>query len=92
MSDAWELLTANATDTTDAWLALNSQECGGGSTYGAAVDEIPFTLGEPIQLTATIASQELIGNIAIIAVTATVSPVNVTGTLTTESIPITEGC
>ena len=91
MSDAWETLIANATDTTDAWTALNSQE-GGGSIPGSAVDEIPFTLGEPIQLTATISSQELTGNTAIIAATAVVSPVNVTGTLITESIPITEGC
>ena len=29
MADAWEIIVANATDTSDAWAALNSQETGG---------------------------------------------------------------
>ena len=91
MADSWETLVAKATDTTDAWAALTSQKCSG-STPGSAVDEIPFALGEPIQLTATISSQELTGSTAVVSATAVVSPVNVTGTLVTESIPITEGC
>lgn len=91
MADAWDTVVAHATDTTDAWSALNSQECDS-PTYGSAVDEIPFALGEPIQLTATISSQELTGSTAVVSATAVVSPVNVTGTLVTESIPITEGC
>ena len=42
MPDAWETLTANATDTSDAWAALNSQGCSG--IIGRAVDEINFRL------------------------------------------------
>ena len=28
MADAWEIIVTNATDTSDAWAALNSQETG----------------------------------------------------------------
>lgn len=49
MSDAWTLLAANATDTTDAWTALNSQQATSGIP-GKPIDEIRFTLADPFEL------------------------------------------
>lgn len=42
MSNAWEILTANATDTTDAWAALNSKV--GSVGTGLVVDELKFNM------------------------------------------------
>lgn len=91
MSTAWELLTINATDTTNAWSALNSQECGG-SISGSAVDEIPFSLNIPIIIGATLQDKQVIGNLSSKEISATFESVLVSSTVETEPIVIREGC
>lgn len=89
--DAWELLTANAADTTDAWAALGSQQTTSGIP-GSAVDEIPFTVGDVVQLSATISPSTVLGTLSLVTTSASLQPTALSSTLVTESIPITEGC
>ena len=90
MADAWEIITANATDTSDAWAALNSQQTAGG-TPGAAVDEIPFTLGEPIVLTAVLTPQAVTASpVETGKITAAVANVKVEHDMDIETLPIVE--
>lgn len=91
MADAWEIITAHATDTSDAWTALNSQQTSGGGTPGAAVDEIPFTLGEPIVLTAVLTPQSITASpVETGKITATVANVKVDHDMDIETLPIVE--
>ena len=90
MPDAWEILTANATDTTDAWAALNSQQTSSG-TPGTAVNEIPFSLGETIQLTSLLAPQAITATaVAVEPIQADFAAVDMEYATETEALPILE--
>lgn len=91
MADSWETLVAKATDTTDAWSALNSQECSGG-TMGTAINELSFVLSDPMQIAVTLGANELTAAIAINELQSTIEVPTVTQSIEPDSITVMEGC
>jgi len=83
--DAWEILTANATDTSSAWAALNSQGSGGISP-GLPVDELKFTLSPVVDITGAISIQSSDGAIGVVDLASSVVPADITGSINTYSI------
>ena len=77
--DAWETLTANATDTTDAWSALGSQQTTGGIP-GKAVDEIRFTIDPPVEVAISVSpvSVAIAHQEVVVSANAQVKTINVT--------------
>ena len=90
--NAWEIITAHAADTSDAWAALNSQECTNGYTTGTAVDEIPFSLDIPILIGATLQGKQIMSSLSSKEISAIFESVSVSSTIETEPIVIREGC
>jgi len=90
--DAWETLIATATDTTDAWAALNSQQTGGGPVPGTAVNEILFTLTGVTSVTGTIALESVTGSTELKEITSIIEVSNITESLEPEPLPVNEGC
>lgn len=87
MSTAWELLITNATDTTDAWAALNSQEGGGGSFLpGTPVTELSFTFNPVASITGSIEIPTLAGAVAPVSVSGSISEVTLSGTISSPAL------
>ena len=85
--DAWETLTANAADTTDAWSALNSQEGGGGSFLpGTPVTELSFTFTPVASITGSVEIPTLAGTLAPVSVSGSISEVTLSGTISSPAL------
>lgn len=81
--DAWEVLAANAADTTDAWSALNSQivGTGGGNTPGTPVAELVFAIDTINHLEGYGGSHELSGEVQTHVLSGSIQIETVTGVI-----------
>ena len=91
MADAWKILTANATDTTDAWAALNSQQTTSGIP-GTAVNEIAFTITGVTTIDGSVGPSSVSGAVLLTELTASTEIPIITELLEPELLPVNEGC
>lgn len=65
---------------------------GGGYVAGTAVDELVFTLSDPIQLSATLIAPEIIGGVTTNMLTGNIEIPELTQSIEPDTITSVEGC